>query len=232
MRKGWGGFTKERSAAAPVTRAPISEKRKVNPNATKTPMSLLPKGVSRETQAKTALLKPTTSSVKKKKPMKHGDDTANKAVDSRSDLMSAVACGGVVGDPGLATFGAKCAVSDSEDCVDAEYRPRICPAQRPINEEKEEDLAGKLVCNLSDDEDEDFAIRAHAIQTFTDRMTVEREQIRNRLLDVHAEVSENLLDAITGLLAEEGGIGIDKLNVDINIDMDSSEITSATHAET
>ncbi|GMF10921.1 unnamed protein product [Phytophthora lilii] len=35
-----------------------------------------------------------------------------------------------------------------------------------------------------------------------------------------AQVSESLLDALTDLMAEEGGIGIDKLNFDMNIDID------------
>ena len=35
-----------------------------------------------------------------------------------------------------------------------------------------------------------------------------------------ADVSESLLDALTDLMAEEGGIGIDKLNFDLNLDVD------------
>lgn len=35
-----------------------------------------------------------------------------------------------------------------------------------------------------------------------------------------ADVSESLLDALTDLMAEEGGIGIDKLVFDMNLDID------------
>ncbi|KAH7463075.1 hypothetical protein PRIC1_001783 [Phytophthora ramorum] len=84
----------------------------------------------------------------------------------------------------------------------------------------EEELAMKLLCTLDDDKDDEFLTRVAAIEEFTDRVGLEQKQIRSRLLDAHADVSEVLLDALTGLMAEEGGIGIDKLDFDMNIDVD------------
>ncbi|KAE9361425.1 hypothetical protein PF008_g1059 [Phytophthora fragariae] len=84
----------------------------------------------------------------------------------------------------------------------------------------EEELALKLVCTLDDDKEDEFLLRAAAIQDFTDRVGLEQKQFRNRLLDAHADVSESLLDALTDLMAEEGGIGIDKLVFDVNLDAD------------
>ena len=80
-------------------------------------------------------------------------------------------------------------------------------------------------------------------------MGLEQKQIRSRLRDVHgtvvlafaqtvskhrksnnifcaiaANISETLLDALTDLMAEEGGIGIDKLACDINIDVDIGDV--------
>ncbi|CAI5723622.1 unnamed protein product [Peronospora effusa] len=84
----------------------------------------------------------------------------------------------------------------------------------------EEELALKLVCTAEDDKEDEFLARAAAIQEFTDRVGLEQKQLCNRLLDAHADVSESLLDALTDLMAEEGGIGIDKLDFDLNIDVD------------
>ncbi|KAG3114481.1 hypothetical protein PI124_g3981 [Phytophthora idaei] len=84
----------------------------------------------------------------------------------------------------------------------------------------EEELAMKLVCTVDDDKEDEFLTRAAAIQEFTDRMGLEQKQLHNRLLDAHADVSESLLDALTDLMVEEGGIGIDKLDFDMNIDVD------------
>ncbi|KAK1934499.1 hypothetical protein P3T76_011108 [Phytophthora citrophthora] len=80
-------------------------------------------------------------------------------------------------------------------------------------------LAMKRFCSLDDDKEDDFLIRAVAVQEFTDRVGLEQKQLRNRLLDAH-DVSESLLDALTVLLAEEGGIGIDKLAFNMDIDVD------------
>ena len=79
-------------------------------------------------------------------------------------------------------------------------------------------------------------------------MGLDQKQIRSRLRDVHGTVvfafahtvskhrksnvfcaiavniSETLLDALTDLMAEEGGIGIDKLACDINIDVDIGDV--------
>uniref|UniRef100_A0AAV1TIE4 Calmodulin n=1 Tax=Peronospora matthiolae TaxID=2874970 RepID=A0AAV1TIE4_9STRA len=90
----------------------------------------------------------------------------------------------------------------------------------PLEDGTEEDLAMKLLCIVDDDKEDEFLIRAAAVQEFTDRVGLEQKQIRNRLLDVHANISESLLDALTDLMAEEGGIGIDKLACDMNIDVD------------
>ncbi|UIZ20879.1 hypothetical protein KXD40_000680 [Peronospora effusa] len=93
----------------------------------------------------------------------------------------------------------------------------------------EEELALKLVCTAEDDKEDEFLARAAAIQEFTDRVGLEQKQLCNRLLDAHGivgsicskpDVSESLLDALTDLMAEEGGIGIDKLDFDLNIDVD------------
>ncbi|KAG2765342.1 hypothetical protein PC129_g1295 [Phytophthora cactorum] len=84
----------------------------------------------------------------------------------------------------------------------------------------EEELAMKLLCTVDDDKEDEFLTRAAAIQEFTDRMGLEQKQLHNRLLDAHADVSESLLDALTDLMVEEGGIGIDKLDFDMNIDVD------------
>ncbi|KAL3664057.1 hypothetical protein V7S43_010943 [Phytophthora oleae] len=79
----------------------------------------------------------------------------------------------------------------------------------------------EIWCALMDDDKEDeFLIRATSVQEFTDRVGLEQKQFRSRLLDAHADVSESLLDALTVLLAEEGGIGIDKLDFDMDIDVD------------
>ncbi|RMX63150.1 hypothetical protein DD238_007000 [Peronospora effusa] len=101
----------------------------------------------------------------------------------------------------------------------------------------EEELALKLVCTAvcdalfrcQYDKEDEFLARAAAIQEFTDRVGLEQKQLCNRLLDAHGivgsicskpDVSESLLDALTDLMAEEGGIGIDKLDFDLNIDVD------------
>ncbi|KAG7380720.1 hypothetical protein PHYPSEUDO_006902 [Phytophthora pseudosyringae] len=83
----------------------------------------------------------------------------------------------------------------------------------------EEELAMKLLCTVDDDTEDEFHTRVTAIQEFTDRVGHEQKQLRNRLLDAHADVSESLLDGLTDLMAEEGGIGIDKLDFDMNIDV-------------
>lgn len=81
-------------------------------------------------------------------------------------------------------------------------------------------LAMKRFCCLDDDKEDDFLTRASVVQDFTDRVGLEQKQFRSRLLDAHADVSESLLDALTVLLAEEGGVGIDKLDFDMDIDVD------------
>ncbi|CAI5730364.1 unnamed protein product [Hyaloperonospora brassicae] len=94
----------------------------------------------------------------------------------------------------------------------------------PSEDQTEEDLAMNLLCIVDDDKEDEFLTRAAAVQDFTDRVGLEQKQILGRLRDVHANISETLLDALTDLLAEEGGIGIDKLACDINIDVDIGDV--------
>ncbi|KAL7690835.1 hypothetical protein Plhal304r1_c011g0043801 [Plasmopara halstedii] len=87
----------------------------------------------------------------------------------------------------------------------------------------DEELAIIMMCTMDDDKEEEFMIKAGALQETTNRMGLEQRFLRKRLLDVHADVSESLLDALTDLMVEEGGIGIDKINFDIHVDVDSGD---------
>ncbi|TDH72934.1 hypothetical protein CCR75_004697 [Bremia lactucae] len=69
-----------------------------------------------------------------------------------------------------------------------------------------------------DDMENDFYQRTAAIQGFTDRVEVEHRLMRTRMLNAHADVSESLLDALTDLMVQEGGIEMEKLVCDINVD--------------
>ncbi|ETP44620.1 hypothetical protein F442_08804 [Phytophthora nicotianae P10297] len=84
----------------------------------------------------------------------------------------------------------------------------------------EEELAVNLLCTVDDDNEDEFLTRVATIEEFTDRVGQEQKQLHKRLLDAHADVSECLLDALTDLMVEEGGIGIDKLDFDMNINVD------------
>ncbi|CAH0522093.1 unnamed protein product [Peronospora belbahrii] len=122
----------------------------------------------------------------------------------------------------------KCMLNPKETPIGSAADPVnnvLSSAEAPLSPgecEIEEELAVKLLCTADDDKEEKFLVRAAAIQEFADRVGLEQKQIRNRLLDAHADISESLLDALTDLMAEEGGIGIDKLdfnmNVDVNVD--------------
>lgn len=82
-----------------------------------------------------------------------------------------------------------------------------------------EELAMNTMYTIDDDNEEELFLRAAALQECTDRMGLEQKRLCNRLLDAHADVSESLLDALTDLMVEEGGVGIDKLDFDVNVDV-------------
>ncbi|KAJ8558814.1 hypothetical protein ON010_g8635 [Phytophthora cinnamomi] len=130
------------------------------------------------------------------------------------------------GDPGLSSREPPVVELEQEppqSAAETESLPLTAmpPSSPDCREERiEEELALRLVCTLDDEKEDDFLSRAAVIQDFTDRVGLEHKQIRNRLLDAHADVSENLLDALTDLMAEEGGIGLDKLIFDMNLDVD------------
>ncbi|KAG6622114.1 Laminin subunit alpha-1-like [Phytophthora cinnamomi] len=133
------------------------------------------------------------------------------------------------GDPGLSSREPPVVELEQEppqSAAETESLPLTAmpPSSPDCREESisriEEELALRLVCTLDDEKEDDFLSRAAVIQDFTDRVGLEHKQIRNRLLDAHADVSENLLDALTDLMAEEGGIGLDKLIFDMNLDVD------------
>lgn len=114
--------------------------------------------------------------------------------------------------PGFATDDELSVVAPSPDC------------REDCLSGVEEELEMKLLCALDGDKEDEFLTRAAAIQEFTDRAEQEQKELRNRLLDAHADVSESLLDALTDLMMEEGGIGIDKLDFDMNIDVDVGDV--------